>query len=149
MCRRCCLSLLVGLAAWAALDEVALAQPADLILHHGKVVTVDADFTIAEAVAVRGERILRVGSNEEVLKTRGADTELIDLEDSMVIPGLIDSHSHPAGAAMTEFDHPIPTMETIPEVLDYIRSRAEVLDDGQWTHVRQVQIGRASCRARV
>lgn len=142
MCRRCCFSLLVGFAAWAALGEVALAQPADLILHHGKVVTVDADFTIAEAVAVRGERILRVGSNEEVLKTRGSDTKLIDLQGRTVIPGLIDSHTHPAGAAMTEFDHPIPTMETIPAVLDYIRSRAEVLDDGEWIHVRQVFITR-------
>ena len=57
----------------------ASAQPPDLILHHGKVVTVDEKFSIAEAIAVRGERIVAVGKNEEVLKTKGEKTQVIDL----------------------------------------------------------------------
>ena len=55
------------------------ADEADLILHNGKVVTVDRDFSIRQALAVKGGRILRVGTDEEVLKTRGADTAVVDL----------------------------------------------------------------------
>ena len=60
----------------------------------------------------------------------------------MVLPGLIDSHMHPTGACMTEFDHPIPEMETIGDVLDYIQARAEALGEGKWIVVRQVFITR-------
>ena len=89
------------------------ADEADLILHHGKVVTVDRDFSIRQALAVKGDRLLRVGTDEEVLRTRGPRTEVVDLGGKMVLPGLIDSHTHPTGACMTEFDHPVPEMETI------------------------------------
>ena len=54
----------------------------------------------------------------------------------MVLPGLIDSHVHPNGACMTEFDHPIPEMETIADVLAYIKGRAKVLSKGEWIEVQ-------------
>ncbi len=57
-------------------------------------------------------------------------------------PGLIDSHVHPSDASMIEFDHAIPEMETIQDVLDYIKGRAAVLKEGEWIHVRQVFITR-------
>src|SRR5262249_18022348 len=60
----------------------------------------------------------------------------------MVLPGLIDSHTHPTMACMTEFDHPVPQMETIQDVLDYIHARAETLGEGAWVVVRQVFITR-------
>lgn len=118
------------------------AADADLILHNGKVVTVDAKFSVQQAVAIAGGRILRVGTNADVLATKGARTELVDLQGKMVLPGLIDSHVHPTGAAMTEFDHPIPDMETIADVLSYIRGRAKVLAGGEWIVVQQVFITR-------
>ena len=95
----------------------ALAQPPDFILHHGKIVTVDEKFSVAEAIAVRGERIVAVGKDDDVLKTKGEKTQVIDLAGKMVLPGLMDSHVHPTSAAMHEFDHPIPEMETIADVL--------------------------------
>ena len=101
------------------------AEEADLILHHGKVFTADRDSTVRQALAVKGDRLLRVGTDEEVLKTRGPKTAVVDLGGKMVLPGLIDSHTHPTGASMTEFDHPVPEMETVRDVLDYVRSRAE------------------------
>ena len=118
------------------------ADEADLILHHGKVVTVDREFSVRQALAVKGDRLLRVGTDEEVLKTRGPRTAMVDLGGKMVLPGLIDSHTHPTGACMTEFDHPVPEMETIRDVLDYVRSRAEALGAGKWVVVRQVFITR-------
>ena len=129
---------MINRSLWLALTlstlglSIAAAQEADLILHHGKIVTVDKDFTIRQALAVKGDRLIRVGANEEVLKTQGASTVLIDLQGKMVLPGLIDSHSHPTDACMTEFDHPIPDMETIQDVLNYIhrerRRRGRTVD---------------------
>src|SRR5262249_58407110 len=54
----------------------------------------------------------------------------------------IDSHVHPADACMTEFDHPVPDMQCIKDVLDYIRSRAKALAPGEWIVVSQVFITR-------
>src|SRR6266496_4887974 len=120
----------------------ARGADADLILHHGKIVTVDKNFTIHQALAVQGDRILKVGTNDEVLKTKGANTKLLDLQGKTVIPGIIDSHTHPTGASMTEFDHLIPVMESIADVLDYIRGRTKVVPEGQWISLSQVFITR-------
>ena len=134
-----------GLAAFFAivsLASIAFAEPPDLILHHGKIATVDKEFRLAEAIAIRGEKIVQVGKNDEVLATKGDGTKLVDLGGKLVLPGLIDSHVHPTGAAMHEFDHPIPDMETIADVLAYIRSRAAALPEGSWISVSQVFITR-------
>jgi predicted amidohydrolase YtcJ len=121
---------------------VPAADQADLIFEHAKVATVDRDFSVCEALAIKDGRILAVGSDAEVRKTRGEKTKVIDLGGRMVLPGLGDSHVHPADAAMIEFDHPLPEMESIADVLDYIKSRAAKLEEGQWIVVRQVFITR-------
>jgi predicted amidohydrolase YtcJ len=136
------LSVLLPVSLLSPEGSRALESEADLILHHGKIVTVDKPFSIHQALAIRGERILKVGTDEEVLKTRGPRTELLDLQGKMVLPGLIDSHVHPAGACLTEFDHPVPDMESIQDVLNYIRGRARVVPAGQWIAVHQVFITR-------
>lgn len=134
--RRLSVMVLLVLASRAA------AQAPDLVLHNGKIVTVDSDFTVQQALAIRDGRITAVGTDADVLKTAGDQTQRIDLQGKTVIPGLIDSHVHATSAAMHEFDHPIPEMETIADVLAYIRERAEKLDDGEWIGVRQVFITR-------
>src|SRR5262245_57303293 len=132
------LTLLITLGVGGAVH----AQAPDLILHHGKIATVDKAFSIAEAIALRGDAIVRVGKNDEVLATKGDSTKLVDLGGKFVLPGLIDSHTHPTGAAMHEFDHPVPDMETIADVLAYIKSRAAGLPEGSWISVRQIFITR-------
>jgi predicted amidohydrolase YtcJ len=132
----CCIWLLL----W--ITSPAVSAEADLILHHGKIVTVDQKFSIHQALAIKGKHILRVGSNEEVLKTKGPNTEVLDLGGKTVLPGLIDSHTHPTSACMTEFDHPIPEMESIADVLAYIKARAKALAEGEWIVVSQVFITR-------
>jgi predicted amidohydrolase YtcJ len=128
--------LLIGCAA-----ATAQTTPPDLILYNGKIVTVDKAFSIAQATAVRDGRIVRVGANADVLADKGPATTLVDLNGRTVIPGLIDSHVHPA-AAMTEFDHPLPEMESVEDILDYVKKRAAVLGEGKWIAVRQVFITR-------
>lgn len=118
------------------------AEAPDLILHGGKIVTVDASFRIAEAVAVKGDRIAAVGRDADILPLRGSATQVVDLQGKTVLPGLIDSHVHSTGASMYEFDHPIPDMETIQDVLDYVKSRAAVLKPDQWIVLSQVFITR-------
>lgn len=135
--RTACLAPL--LAIWPA---VSGAQPPDLVVHNARVVTGDAAFSIAQAIAVAGDRILAVGSDADVLALAGAGTQRIDAGGRMILPGLIDSHVHPGGASMYEFDHVMPVMETIEDVLDYVRERAEVLDDGQWIVIQQVFVTR-------
>ncbi len=126
----------------AAAGALAQSQPADLILHSGKIVTVDPSFSIVEAIAVRGDRILAVGTTADMKKHAGAGTRVIDLKGKTVLPGLIDSHMHPPAASMYEFDHEVPDMETIADVLRYVRSRADMLPDGQWISLSQVFITR-------
>ena len=121
---------------------VSCAAPPDLILHHAKLVTVDKAFAIRQAMAIEGNRITQVGADEEVLKLKGERTELLDLKGKMVLPGLMDSHTHPTSASMTEFDHPIPSMESIADVLDYFRQRAKVVKEGEWIVLQQVFITR-------
>jgi len=128
--------LLFGLA-----PQAAWADP-NLILYNGKVVTVDREFSIVEALAISGDRITAVGTNAEVRFLAASETRLVDLEGKTVLPGLIDTHTHPLGAALYEFDHAVPEMETIADVLEYFRQRARVVPEGSWIRLQQVFITR-------
>jgi len=92
----------------------ALAADADLILHNGKVVTVDAAFRVKEAVAWKGGRITAAGTNAEVLKAeRGPGTRVVDLGGKTVLPGLIDAHVHALEAGLSEFRASLPVLDSI------------------------------------
>ena len=69
-------------------------EPADLVLLGGKVVTVDENFTVQEAVAVRGDRIVAVGSRQDMKSFIGSKTQVLELEGKLILPGLIDAHAH-------------------------------------------------------
>jgi len=120
------------LAAPASFVHAQPETPADLIVHNGKVLTVDAKFSTAEAVAVSGGKIVAVGKSADVLKLKGPKTRVIDASGKTVMPGLYDSHTHPVGAAGSEVGDPIPLLRSIPEVLDYIKKRASELPEGKW-----------------
>ena len=129
----------VGLLSSVA---VTAAEPADLILHGGKVFTSDTANSIVSAIAVRGERIVAVGTDVDVLALRGPQSTAINLAGGMVLPGLIDSHVHASGAAMFEFDHEVPEMTSIADVLAYVRQRTTVVPKGEWINLSQVFITR-------
>src|SRR5262249_48551297 len=87
------------LAALAFLPAIVSAQnqTATLVLRNGHVVTVDSTRPEAQAVAVRGATILAVGSNAEINKFVGANTQVIDLQSRLAMPGFIESHGHYMG----------------------------------------------------
>ncbi|MFL2546012.1 MAG: amidohydrolase [Candidatus Rariloculaceae bacterium] len=88
------LRILRCIVAIALCHTVAAQEAPDTILVNGKIVTVDDYFSISEAVAIRGDRILAVGSDEEIRALAGSDSEVMDLDGRTVLPGLIDNHNH-------------------------------------------------------
>lgn len=129
--RAICSAALILATAGCAADTA----PADLIFHGGHVVTVDEDFTIAAAVAVRDGAVLAVGGDRAVLRHRGPDTRVIDLAGRTVIPGLIDSHIHflPLGRDVRE-QAELGFAMGAPEILDAVVALRHRLDPapGDW-----------------
>ncbi|MBI5769438.1 MAG: amidohydrolase [Verrucomicrobia bacterium] len=129
----------------ASVVSTVFAQPPppDAVWLNGKILTVDASFTVAEAMAVRGGKIVATGTSAAMRAlARDGVTQLQDLGGRMLLPGLIDSHVHAPAAAVFEFDHEIPDMETLRDVLDYIAARARVVPEGGWISLQQVFITR-------
>jgi predicted amidohydrolase YtcJ len=112
------------------------ANPADIIVFNGKVLTVDSHFSTAEAVAIGAGRIVAVGTNADVLKLKGPNTRTIDSKGCTVMPGLYDSHTHPLGVAASEAGEQTPVLRSIPEVLEHIRARTKLTPEGKWIVVR-------------
>lgn len=114
-----CLSFSFLLATAAPL----IAQtPADLILHNGKVVTVDSQFSIQSAVAVRNGRIVAVGGKEILRRYQGART--IDLKGRMLLPGFYDAHMHLWPLSRRSVD--LTGVSLIAELQERIRAKARV-----------------------
>jgi predicted amidohydrolase YtcJ len=114
----------------------ATAQPADIILWNGKVVTLDGAGAVAEAIAVRDGKILAVGRTADVRGAAGADARAIDLQGRTVIPGLIDSHMHAIRAALfyaTEVNW--IGARSIPDAMARIRAKAQAAKPGEWVIV--------------
>jgi predicted amidohydrolase YtcJ len=111
----------------------AQQAPPDLILSNGKIITVDERFSIAQAVAVRGEQIVAVGSNQEIAQLAGPNTRKIDLRGKAVVPGMIDNHMHLLRAANTwtqelRWDG----VDTRKRAIELLRARAKAVGPGEW-----------------
>jgi predicted amidohydrolase YtcJ len=130
------------MALLCAVAFVEASSAADRVFINGKIVTVDAAQTVASAMIVSDERILYVGDEEGARALAKESTPVVDLGGKMVLPGLIDSHTHPLSAAMIEFDHEIPDMRSVADVLAYVRARVEVVGEGKWIVIQQVFITR-------
>jgi predicted amidohydrolase YtcJ len=132
--KRClppCLLLGLLLTAARAADPPAKG-PADLIVHHAKIITVDDQSRIAEAVAVKDGRVLALGEDEDIFKLSGPKTKIIDADGHTVLPGLYDSHVHPVGAALSELHGPLPKLESLADVFAYLRKQAAATPPGDW-----------------
>src|SRR5215471_4247791 len=117
----------------------AFAQaPPDTIYYNASVITMSKDHPDAQAVAIQGDRFTAVGSNADVLKLAGLRTQKIDLGGKCVVPGIIETHVHPIGAALSEIDGPVPVVHSIAELQAYIRAQDKKLPPGRLIFVPKV-----------
>jgi len=105
-----------------------------MVIVNGKILTVDAENSIVEAVAIKGDRILATGSNSHIKEMIGASTEIIDLEGKTALPGLIDTHTHPSHAAtrIYEINCRSPPVRSIKEILGMVAEKAAELGPDKW-----------------
>src|SRR5262245_5036150 len=109
---------------------------ADLILHNGKIATVNPKQPESEAIAVREGRFLAVGSNDEVLKLRGPATKVVDLAGRRVIPGLNDSHLHVIrGGLNFNMELRWDGVPTLADALRMLKEQARRTPPPQWIRV--------------
>ena len=99
---------IVALVVAAGMSLGLAQQAADTILYNGKILTVDSNFSTAQAVAIRGTQIAAVGSDDEVLRLAGPNTVRIDLKGKTVTPGLINTHVHLEGLEVIVRKYPSP-----------------------------------------
>jgi predicted amidohydrolase YtcJ len=124
-------ALLAAAAPRAASPTTPTAQQparADLVLYNGRVITVDDAFTIAEAVAIAGDRIVAVGTTAEVRAHAVPSTRQLDLRGRAVVPGLMDNHLHGAGGGPGV---DLSRARTLDEVYAAIRARAQTTPPGE------------------
>jgi predicted amidohydrolase YtcJ len=121
----------VALLAGALLFAQAAGDP-DLILHRARIYTVEGNGSVAEAIAIRGDRIARVGTDREVLLLRGASTRVIDLGGATIVPGLHDAHGHfvALGASMQNLE--LRGTRSYEEVVGMVRRRVANARPGEW-----------------
>ena len=138
MARRMLNVAVVGVSlavAGAAAAVRAQAPQADLVLSNGKIITVDERFSIAQAVAIKGDRIVAVGTSQEIARLAGAGTRRIDLRGKAVTPGLIDNHMHLLRAGTTwQYEVRLDGVETRKLALDMLRARAGAVAPGEWIY---------------
>ena len=107
------------------------------VLNNGKILTVDNEFSIAEAVAIDGDRIVAVGSNTEIAEHIGPDTQVIDLQGRTVIPGLIENHMHFIRAVQRwNLQARIDGVSSRSEALAIIAAKAASMEPGEWLMVQ-------------
>ncbi|RQW80500.1 MAG: hypothetical protein EHM79_20085, partial [Geobacter sp.] len=134
-------ALCITLIVLAVCTSLVAAQKADLIFFNGKVITVDAGDHICQAVAIRGDTILAVGSDVDIQALADLQTRAIDLKGKTVTPGLVDSHYHLMyyGAqfwpGFLNIRHPVTTCKA--DLLQVLADYVQTLNPGEWISANQ------------
>jgi predicted amidohydrolase YtcJ len=107
--------------------------PPDLILHSGKVITLDHSSRIAPAISVRAGRVVNVGDDAALLKEAAPTTKLIDLAGCSVLPGFFDAHPHADREGLkARGGIPIAGLHSVAEIVDVVKRAAQTTPAGEW-----------------
>ena len=119
-------------------------KPADLVVLNGRILTVDSEFSEAQAVAVRNGIFVAVGNNDDVESYIGDDTRVIDADGKTVIPGLIESHNHVSSVVSRELAAGVPFKQlgSIEEIQDWLRNRVQLTPKDEWISLPRVDVTR-------
>ncbi|WP_193165949.1 amidohydrolase [Microbulbifer hainanensis] len=114
-------------------------SPADTVLLHGKVYTADAGRQVVQALAVRGDTLVYAGGDDAAETLIGPDTKVVDLGGKLVLPGLHDTHIHPAGIIRYEGCNLQSEAKNLTQIADFVKDCVERFKpaDGDWLAVRQ------------
>ncbi|HET9265758.1 MAG TPA: amidohydrolase [Vicinamibacterales bacterium] len=123
-------TLIAGLIVGAQREDNE--GPVDMIVHNAEVYTADDDRTMAEAVAIRGNQILRVGGEREILRLRRPQTQMIDARGATVLPGFNDAHAHLIAGGLDAEMIDLRDAVTAEEVQERVRDWAEANPDAPW-----------------
>jgi predicted amidohydrolase YtcJ len=129
------IAALAGVLTAGAFSILSAQGAPDLVLSNGKIITVDERFTIAQAVAIRGDHVVAVGTNQEIDRLAGAGARRIDLRGRAVIPGLIDNHMHLLRYGTTwRYEVRWDGVETRKVALEMLRARTQTVKPGEWIY---------------
>ena len=120
------------LGAAAAVQAPQPEQPADLVLTNGKVVAVEDGVPNTQAIAVRGDRIIALGTTAEMQRFVGPSTQVIDVKGQLVIPGFIESHGHFAGLGEAQLHLKLAGAKSWNEIVAMVAEAAKAAKPGQW-----------------
>ncbi len=129
--RLAALTAAIGLA-WSGAAGAASAPKADLLLRNGRFYTVDASRSWADAVAIRGDRLLFVGSERDASPFVGPTTRVVDLGGRFVLPGFQDRHVHPVSGGMELLQCDLNGSADLEAVLAKVRGCASAIGDKPW-----------------
>lgn len=135
---RTLVSASVSFLAYSSFAAEDLPIPADLIIYNAKVLTVNSNFTVAQAIAVRGEKIVAIGKDKQMEPFKSLDTRVIDAQGRTVMPGLYDSDVHSYQAAVSELEGPLPVFNSVAGTLEYIRKQVAEKPPGSWIILERV-----------
>lgn len=113
-------------------DRVPADQAATLVLRNGKVVTVDSTQPSAQAVAMRGATILAVGSDQDIARYVNDDTEVIDLQGRLAVPGFIESHGHYMGLGRAKMILDLTTAQQWQDIVNMVAAAARDAGKDAW-----------------
>lgn len=122
----------VAALSLAGVRLAAQAPRADLVLVNGTVVTVDSVRPRAEAVAVRGDRIVAVGTSDEIRRMAGPATRVVDLRGRLLIPGFIEGHGHFTGLGESKLVLDLTTAATWDDIVAMVGRAAQAARPGEW-----------------